>query len=55
MSEAEKRRLAVQLAGQLPECCNDALGVLDLTKELVRDFLANTAPRVASIRVIRSE
>jgi hypothetical protein len=42
--EMALRRLAVQLASQLPESIEDALGVLSLTETLVRSFLARCGP-----------
>lgn len=42
--EAALRRLAVQLAGQLPENTEEAIRVLDLAKTLVRSFLAEPEP-----------
>lgn len=40
MCDASERRLAIQLAGQLPEEPDEALRVLDLAKTLVREFLS---------------
>lgn len=41
-----QRRMAVQLAAQLPEDTEDALMVLDLVRELVEGFLAGSGQRL---------
>ncbi len=38
-SELRRRRLAIQLAAQLPESTTEALAVLSLVEDLVRSFL----------------
>lgn len=38
--DAALRRLAIQIAGQLPESPDEALAVLEHCKTLVRSFLA---------------
>ena len=38
--DAALRRLAIQIAGQLPESPSEALEVLEYCKTLVRSFLA---------------
>jgi hypothetical protein len=40
-----RRRQAIQIAAQLPEKTDDALAVLELTKELVVGFLCADQPR----------
>lgn len=42
--EAHLRRLALQIAVQLPADTQDALDCLDHTKTLVRSFLADSRP-----------
>jgi hypothetical protein len=44
-----KRRLAVQLASQLPEDPADARAVLDATRQLLDEFLVEKRPQVAKI------
>lgn len=41
-AEAQLKRLALQVAIQLPENMDDALRVLDLTRGLVTDFLMDS-------------
>lgn len=38
------RRLAIQIAAQLPEDVGDALATLDLAKTLVRSFMGDPKP-----------
>jgi flagellar biosynthesis regulator FlaF len=42
--EAELKRLALQLAAQLPEDTQEALDALDYTRTLVRAFLGDLEP-----------
>lgn len=42
--EARLRRLAVQLATQMPEDAHEAVLVLEYTRELVEGFLARPRP-----------
>jgi len=42
--EARLKRLAIQIAAQLPEDTGDALSVLEHTQTLVRSFLAHSRP-----------
>jgi hypothetical protein len=42
--EGELKRLALQLAAQLPEDTQEALDALDYTKTLVRSFLGDGGP-----------
>jgi len=46
--EAHMRRLALQLAVQLPADTGDALDCLDMAKTAVRSFLAAAGPSSAS-------
>lgn len=43
------RRAAIQLAAQLPEDIEDALTVLKLTNDLVRQFLADGSQRQPAV------
>lgn len=54
--DAAERRLAVQLAGQLPECEEAALRVLGLCEQLVMGFLCAGAAvkRDRTLRVVSS-
>jgi hypothetical protein len=42
--DAELKRLALQLAAQLPEDTQEALDALEYTKTLVRSFLGSGGP-----------
>lgn len=53
MSEAWKRRAAIQIVSQLPEETADALRVLDFARELVEEFLAEE-PRQPRLRAVSS-
>lgn len=44
LTVAEEKRLAIQLAAQLPEDTKEAVAVLDYAKELVLTFLQEPAP-----------
>ena len=44
VDDAALKRLAIQLAGQLPENVDEALAVLEHCKTLVRTFLADPEP-----------
>lgn len=46
MQAGWQRRMAVQLAAQLPEDIDDALTVLELARELVESFLAGPDQRL---------
>jgi len=48
--DAALRRLAIQIAGQLPEETEDALAVLAYARRLVREFLAEGEP--APLRIV---
>jgi hypothetical protein len=54
--DAAHRRLAVQLASQLPEDMDTCLAVLDYTRKIVTDFLHQgeqpERPRVVSIKAV---
>lgn len=50
--ELQLRRLAVQLAGQLPANVDDARAVIRLMKELTDTFLAGPAPRAHPFSVL---
>jgi hypothetical protein len=51
--EAWLRKQALMIANQLPENTDDALMVLDLAKEFVREFLTpQRAKRLHSLRVV---
>lgn len=50
MDEACRRRVAIQIAAQLPESTEDALAVLRLASELVETFLEAKPPPGATSR-----
>jgi hypothetical protein len=44
-----RRRHAIQIVAQLPDNAADALAVLELSKQLVQDFLVEGQPRLPAV------
>lgn len=50
--DAWRRRIALRVAAELPDCRDDALAVLDYVRELVDGFLAGADARLAGAAVL---
>lgn len=51
--ERRWRRLAIQIAIQLPDNEIDALTILDLTRELIKGYMEGRAPESATVIPLR--